>query len=67
VAFQISDSKDMPCLIQVYSAKNEDLWENTKNIHSLFSSDYVHENILPYLWSAKGECLLVNILFLQQN
>jgi hypothetical protein len=39
----------------VYKSENEEIWRNTTTVLSFLSSDGGHDNILPFLWSAKGK------------
>ena len=49
------DAEETPCLIHVYNSKDEESWEYTANILSWLSSDSGYDNILNFLWSAKGK------------
>ncbi|CAB4001013.1 G- coupled receptor GRL101-like, partial [Paramuricea clavata] len=51
--------EETPCLVNVYNGENEGSWRDTENILSWLSLDGGHENILPFLWSAKGDKVLV--------
>jgi hypothetical protein len=50
------DGKDIPCLVHVYKSEHEDLWWTTTDVLSFIASEGSHDNILPYMWSAKGKC-----------
>ncbi|XP_028395519.1 uncharacterized protein LOC114519568 isoform X2 [Dendronephthya gigantea] len=53
------DGEETPCLINVYKNEYETLWKATTNILSWLSLDGGHDNILQFLWSAKGANVFV--------
>jgi hypothetical protein len=49
------DGQKTPCLIHVYKSENEEIWKNTTTVLSFLSSDCGNDNIMRFLWSAKGK------------
>ena len=59
VALEEVDGETTSCLVHIYKVEHEKLWRITTKILSWLALDGGHANVLPFLWSARGNVCLV--------